>query len=210
MLVRFEKPILDSYVFDHALTEAERRAFLRRNPAGTIFAKNLQFEGDTKYIILDYNKFDPTEFPTGNDETAFREWKQSLLTRFLDRRNDIFVSVKNEEKLTARKPTISKLELVDGVPKRLIRASAKNYLPTTCGTGDHDKKVMVALSKYIDKKGVGVPDDTAVDKLCMYVDLLGREEHNCFWITPEELSVLYEDKELKDTFTKEFKKTKNE
>jgi hypothetical protein len=210
MLVRFEKPILDSYVFDHALTEAERRAFLRRNPAGTIFAKNLQFEGDTKYIVLDYNKFDPAEVPTGNDETAFREWKQSLLTKFIDRRNDIFVSVKNEEKLTARKPTISKLELIDGVPKRLIRASAKNYLPTTCGTGDHDKKVMVALSKYIDKNGVGVPDDTAVDKLCMYIDLLGREEHNCFWITPEELSVLYEDKELKDTFTKEFKKAKNE
>jgi len=210
MLARFEKPILESYVFDHALTETERRAFLRANPSGTIFAKRLQFEGDTKYIVLDHEKFDPAEVPSGNDETAFRAWKQDLLKRFLDKKSDIFVSVKNEEKLIARKPTISKLVLKDGVPTRVIDPKAKNYLPTACGTGDHPKSIMLVLAKYIDKTGAGVPEDSKGDELCMFIDLLAREEHNCFWITPEELSVLYGDKELKDTFTKEFKKVKNE
>lgn len=210
ILARFEKPILDSYVFDHALTEAERRAFLRANPTGTLFASKLQFEGDTKYIVLDMDKFDPAEVPSGNDETAFREWKKDLLRRFTEKKADIFISVKNEEKLTARKVTISKLTLEDGVPKRVLKTTAKNYLPTTCGTGDHSKSVMVALAKYIDKMGAGIPDGLAADQLCMYIDLLGREEHNCFWITPEELSVLYGDKELRELFTTEFKKTKNE
>jgi hypothetical protein len=48
---------------------------------------------------------------------------------------------------------------------------------------------------------------------CVYIELLAREEHNCMWITPEELSVLYDGKALKgqpatnqDTFTESFRK----
>ena len=207
ILARFEKDILDSYTFDHALTEAERTAYLRKNPA---FTKRNQFEGDTKYIVLDADKFDPPEAPVGNDETAFRKWKKDLLQKFLDKRNTIFVSVKNEEKLSARKVTISKIALEEGVPVRVIKAGGKNYAPITCGTGDHGKKEMIALAKYIDKTGAGVPDGLPVDQICMYVDLLAREEHNCVWFTPEEISVLYGDKELRNEFTKEFKKGKNE
>jgi hypothetical protein len=40
----------------------------------------------------------------------------------------------------------------------------------------------------------------------MYAELLCREEHNCFWVTPEELSILYENAEMKNEFTKAFKK----
>jgi hypothetical protein len=37
---------------------------------------------------------------------------------------------------------------------------------------------------------------------------LAREQTKCVWFTPEELSVLYGDSDLKDKFTAAFKKTK--
>jgi hypothetical protein len=41
--------------------------------------------------------------------------------------------------------------------------------------------------------------------MCIYTELLMREEHNCFWLTPEEKSVLYDNKANKSAFTKAFK-----
>jgi hypothetical protein len=47
----------------------------------------------------------------------------------------------------------------------------------------------------------------------VYIELLAREEHRCVWVTPEELSVLYDGKAKKgqaptnqDTFTDSFRK----
>ena len=49
--------------------------------------------------------------------------------------------------------------------------------------------------------------------LCTYIELLCREENRCVWITPEELSVLYDGKAKKgepptnqDQFTEAFRK----
>jgi hypothetical protein len=48
---------------------------------------------------------------------------------------------------------------------------------------------------------------------CVYIELLAREEHNCVWVTPEELAVLYDGKAAKgqtptnqDIFTEAFRK----
>jgi hypothetical protein len=48
---------------------------------------------------------------------------------------------------------------------------------------------------------------------CVYIELLCREENNCIWVTPEELSVLYDGKAAKgqqptnqDIFTEAFRK----
>lgn len=201
-LVRFDKPVLDSYVFDHALTEIERRAFLKTKP-DLLFSRRLTFND---YIVLGANKFEPPEQPVGSDETEYRNWKKNLLDTFIANRDKIFVSVKDSDKLVDRKATISKVRLEGEKPVRVIEKKAKNYLPTRCGTGDNKKSVMVAMGKFIDKRGIGIPEDLATDQLCIYLELLAREEHNCVWITPEELSVLYKDDEVREAFTAEFKK----
>ncbi len=69
---------------------------------------------------------------------------------------------------------------------------------------------MLSLGAYIDKQGKGIPEKATTEEICMYIDLFAREEHNCVWFTPEELSVLYTTDELREAFTKEFKKAKNE
>lgn len=204
-IARFEDPILNSYVFDHALTEAERIAFLKKN--GTLFSDRLKFTGDTPYLVLGANKFEPTEVPVGRDETAYRAWKKDLVEKFVANKDKIFVSVKDEEKLKDRKPTISKFKIEGDKATRVVDPKAKNYLPTVCGTGrDITKEDLRKLAKFLDKKEVGVPDDLPGDQVCTYIDLLAREEHNCVWITPEELSVLYKDDETRKIFTAEFKK----
>jgi hypothetical protein len=65
-------------------------------------------------------------------------------------------------------------------------------MPTTCGTGKNDiKDAMPRVAKFIDNKGVGYPPVLkGQDKVCQYVELLAREEHNIKWYTPEELKVL--------------------
>jgi hypothetical protein len=80
---------------------------------------------------------------------------------------------------------------------------------------------MNAFAKFADSKGVGLPKLPAKQgkakemtgpQRCMYIELLSREEHNCIWITPEELSCLYDGKGSKgqttnqDTFTEAFRK----
>ena len=67
---------------------------------------------------------------------------------------------------------------------------------------------MERFAQTVDTRGVGVPPKIPnVPSLCTYSELLAREEHKCVWFTPEELSVLYEDPDLRKRFTAEFKKT---
>ena len=50
---------------------------------------------------------------------------------------------------------------------------------------------MRSVAKLIDNTGAGYsPQLKGQDKVCQYVELLAREEHNIKWYTPEELKVL--------------------
>jgi hypothetical protein len=60
---------------------------------------------------------------------------------------------------------------------------------------------------------VGVPATLKRDDICVYTELLAREngllppaERKIEWFTPEELSVLYQNPENKKAFTTAFKK----
>lgn len=134
--------------------------------------------------------------------TEFQAWNDALVAKFIENKNTLFASVKNG------KFTISKMNVQeDGTVTRKMEKTAKKYEPITCGTGDNDIKTVKALAKFIDKNGVGGPGKFAnAGELCMYTELLAREEHNCIWITPEELSVLFDNKENKAKFTQAFKK----
>jgi hypothetical protein len=104
----------------------------------------------------------------------------------------------------------------DGSLKRKRDKTNKKFEPIVCGTGENDKATMLAFAKYVDKKKVGTPKvaagpgkapkDLQGADLCNYIELLCREEYRCVWVTPEELSVLFENTDNKAAFTEAFRK----
>lgn len=197
---RFSEETLNGYIFDHLLTEQERRTVLKTKP-NLPFASRLYLP-NSEYIVLGEGQFEPPDQPIGRDLTEFRAWNDELVAKFIENKNTLFASVKNG------KFTISKVIVQeDGTVLRKMEKTAKKYEPITCGTGDNDIKTVAAIAKFIDKNGIGGPGKFAnAGELCVYTELLAREEHNCMWITPEELSVLFDNKENKAKFTQAFKK----
>ena len=231
---RFSEEVLNGYVFDHEFTDAEKRAYLKTNPENIPFIKSLVVSEDL--IVLGKDTFEPPGEPIGSIGTQYTEWKKALVQKFIEKKAIMFASVKN------KKFTLSKMNIKeDGTIERKIEKAAKRYEPIACGTGDNDIKSMLAYMKFVDTKGIGAPPkkipskkkEGAIDsdkkllesttdfsnagEMCVYAELLTREqaaenEEKVFWITPEELAVLYDGKGTKgnptnqDTFTQAFKK----
>jgi hypothetical protein len=204
-LTRFPPQVLNGYIVDHLLTEPELRSYLRTNPRDLPFSDRIRVPG-TEILILGHGRYDPDELPIGEEKTQVDAWTDALALKFSEiiARNTIFASVNPEKKLT-----ISKLRKTsDDKVVRSYDPSSKTFLPTTCGTGAHPRDVMLAFAKVVDARGVGIPATiTKVPDICTYAELLAREQTNCVWLTPQELSVLYGDPALKKRFTAEFKKT---
>jgi hypothetical protein len=211
---RFSTEILNGYVFDHVLTDAEKRAYLKPHPTTLPFAKRLYVEG-TDYIVMGKDTFEPPEPPIGEELSAYKAWNTILLNTFIANKNTLFASLKNG-KLTISKMTDT------AIPTRKLEKGGKKFEPIVCDTGENSTKVMNVFAKYIDSKGVGIPMMEIPNKppkpmtgsqRCVYIELLAREEHNCVWVTPEELAVLYDGKAAKgqtptnqDIFTEAFRK----
>jgi hypothetical protein len=198
--IRFSEDTINGYVLDHEFTDAEKRAYLKTKPTGISVAERLYIP-DSDYVVLGHETFEPPEPPVGDDGTHFREWNAALLARFIENKDVLFASLNSSKKFT-----ISKMKVEGETVKRKRDKSFKKFEPIVCGTGDNDKPTMIAFAKFIDKNGIGVPPTiTRVPDICIYAELLAREEHNCIWLAPEELSVLFDSKENKAAFTKEFK-----
>lgn len=213
---RFSPEILNGYIFDHEFTDAEKRAYLKTHPTTIPFATRL-FVPDTEYIVLGKDTFEPPETPEAEARTAYTAWNEALLKKFIDNKDVLFASLKNN------KLTISKMTVEGDIVKRKREAGAKKYEPIVCDTGENPTAVMNVFAKYIDSHGVGIPAVSpgpgkplkamSGPGRCVYIELLAREENNCVWLTPEELSVLYDGKAAKgqaktnqDRFTESFRK----
>lgn len=194
---RFSDETINGYVFDHLFTPAEKRAYLKTKPTGLPFADRL-YVPESEYIVFGHETFEPPEPPVGDDGTQFRAWNSAVLAKFIANKDVVFASLNPSGKFTISKMT------AEGTRKR--DKSFKKFEPIVCGTGDNDKPTMLTFAKRVDKLDVGIPAGVSrVADICIYSELLAREEHNCFWLTPEELSVLFDSKENKAAFTKEFK-----
>jgi hypothetical protein len=207
---RFSEDVLNSYIFDHEFTDAEKRAYLKTRPTSLPFASRLYVDG-TEYIVLGKDTYEPPEPPIDDDLTAYRAWNAGLLNRFIENKDTLFASLKNN------KLTISKMTLEGDIPKRKREKGSKKFEPIVCDTGENTTAVMNVFAKYIDKNGIGLPQvkgkNMTGPQRCVYIELLCREENKCIWITPEELSVLYDGKAAKgqqptnqDVFTEAFRK----
>jgi hypothetical protein len=207
---RFSEEILNGYIFDHEFTDAEKRAYLKTHPDSLPFASRLYVEG-TDYIVLGKDTYEPPEPPIGDDLSAYKAWNTALLNKFIENKDMLFASLKNN------KLTISKMTVEGDVPKRKREKGSKKFEPIVCDTGENSTSVMNVFAKYIDKNGIGLPQinnkNMTGPQRCVYIELMCREEHSCVWVTPEELSVLYDGKSAKgqeptnqDIFTEAFRK----
>jgi hypothetical protein len=206
---RFSEQVLNGYIFDHVFTDGEKRAYLKTHPS-LPFASRLYVDG-TDYIVLGKDTFEPPEPPIGDDLTAYRAWNAALLNKFIEQKDTLFASLKNG------KLTISKMSVEGETVTRKREKGSKKFEPIVCDTGENTTGVMNSFATFIDSKGVGLPKvgtkGMTGPQRCVYIELLCREEHNCVWITPEELAVLYDGKASKgqtptnqDVFTEAFRK----
>ena len=206
---RFSEQVLNGYIFDHVFTDGEKRAYLKTHPT-LPFASRLYVEG-TDYIVLGKDTFEPPEPPIGDDLSAYRAWNAALLAKFIEQKDTLFASLKNG------KLTISKMTVEGDTITRKREKGSKKFEPIVCDTGENTTGTMNSFATFIDSKGVGLPKvgtkGMTGPQRCVYIELLCREEHNCVWITPEELAVLYDGKASKgqtptnqDVFTEAFRK----
>jgi hypothetical protein len=202
MKARFSEDILNSYVFDHALTDEERRSYLRAYPGKLKFAERLLIPG-TEIYVLGHKKFDPPEEPIGEDADKLEEWNKTLVDRFLTNRDKLFGSLTMKD----RKFTVSKLKVEDGKAVRLQEKS-KVQGPVVCGTGIMSAGPIGTLMKQADKNGEGNTEKKrTLATNCVYTELFMREEEqDCFWLTPEELSVLFDNPRNKEKIRVELNK----
>ena len=120
----------------------------------------------------------------GEELTKYETWRDALIDRFIADKGSLFASVAKGGILTLSPSTSS-----EGVLTRSL--AAKTFMPIVCGTGANNMKHMKAVGSFIDTAGVGLPAGfSGQDKVCQYLELLAREEHNIKWYTPEELKVL--------------------
>ena len=208
-VTRFSEQVLNGYIFDHVFTDGEKRAYLKTHPT-LPFASRLYVEG-TDYIVLGKDTFEPPEPPIGDDLSAYRAWNAALLAKFIEQKDTLFASLKNG------KLTISKMTVEGDTITRKREKGSKKFEPIVCDTGENTTGTMNSFATFIDSKGVGLPKvgtkGMTGPQRCVYIELLCREEHNCVWITPEELAVLYDGKASKgqtptnqDVFTEAFRK----
>lgn len=184
---QFSPAVLNGYIFDHVFTPQEQLAYLLSD-------KDLQFKDrykvpETGILVLGYGKYHPPEVPIGDDGEKVLKWTAELKKRYASGKT-LFASIRNE------KFSLSKFDIADGVPTR--KAATLRNVPVACGTGDNKKPDVLALAKFIDKRGVGIPPDVAKKNSsawCQFTELLVREQQESAdpkigWYTPAELDVI--------------------
>jgi hypothetical protein len=185
---RFDAEVLNGYAFDHSITQAQKILYLRSGQK-TQFSARLAVPG-TDLLVLGHEVYDPPEVQPGEETTAVTQWTDALVDDFATKKTKIFASMKDG------KLTMSRFRIEGGVPVR--EEQKKRDVPIVCGTGENKKDAVLALAKYVDPTGVGVPAEVAKtnkETWCIYTELLLRAnqleaEPKVVWFTPEEMEVI--------------------
>jgi hypothetical protein len=208
---RFPTEILNSYIFDHVLTDEERTTYLQGRPDG-LYLDRL-YAGDS-VIVLGHENTVPTDL-SPSQLTAFNVWNTTRMRWFISKKDKLYGTVAPNGKFAFSKVEDNK----DGTVSRFTKKQ-KQYRPIVCNTGAHQSgDIIRAFARTIDPDGRGIPETvTTNEKACVYAELLARlagrpsntgeepPESKCFWVTPQELSVFFDNpanrKAFADTFPK--------
>jgi hypothetical protein len=202
--VRFSPEVLNSYIFDHVLTDEERKTYLRGRPDGLYFDR---FRIGEDVVVLGHENTVPTDL-SSDQLTAFNAWNTERMQWFIANKGKLYGTVAPNGKFAFSKVEVKK----NGTVARFTKKQ-KQYRPIVCNTGAHQSgDVIRAFAKTIDPDGLGVPDTvTTNEKACVYAELLARkagqaDAGKCFWVTPQELSVLFDNPANRKTFADTFPK----
>jgi hypothetical protein len=201
---RFSDDVLNSYIFDHVLTDEERKTYLQSQPAG-LFLGRLYVTPEV--TVLGHENTVPTDLSPAQ-LTAFNAWNASRMQWFIEHKDKLYGTVAPNGKFAFSKVEVKK----NGTVVRFAKKQ-KQYRPIVCNTGAHQSgDVIRAFARTIDPDGPGIPETvTTNEKACVYAELLARaagatDTNNCFWVTPQELSILFDNpanrKAFADTFPK--------
>ena len=182
---RFSDDVLNGYVFDHKLTVAQKVLYLRSGQP-LPYGERLKVPG-TDILVLGHEVYDPADVPPGEPLTAVTKWTDDLLHHFDENKTRIFASVRNE------KLAISRFKMDGETPIREV--GKKRDVPIVCGTGENKQPAVLALAKYVDPAGLGVPQELTKlnrDNWCTYTELLLRSntDDKIVWYTPEEMETI--------------------
>jgi len=192
---RFSSDILEWYYVDNVLTEQEKiNALLGidwENPP--MYAKPLLItkeNGEKLYVLGSkkiYNQANQL-IPglAGDDKDAYNKWINESKDRFVDRKNELFASMKD-------RAIIFNLDQNASEIKRAERS--KNIGGRTCTT--YTETTLNMFSEWL--VGEKFPEEVKTKKnRCMFLELLVREaiknkKEGIFWVTPEEFAIFSED-----------------
>lgn len=206
---RFSQGVLDGYVFDHLCSEEERLSILEQEWDILPYHRTYLDEGiwvrgyqQTKGYIEVYPS--RNQALVREEAEMLEKWTSKRVERLIENIEKPIATLQ-KDKDGKYKFKMSDMIVVDNALKR---GDTNRPLDTiTAKTGKFNVEKLKAVAPLLDKEGVGFPDSVKKgDDLSTYLELLTREEHGCIWISPEEYSVLYEDKGMKDKVVKDMKR----
>jgi hypothetical protein len=195
----FDDSILDWYILDTVLTPEERTSYLLSidwsNPP--IYAAPLLVtmkNGKQMYVLGSqkiYNQEKKLITPIGEEEDAYMKWVNQLKNKFLESRETIFASMKEN---TIRFN-------VDEKSTEIRRAPRTKTIDGRACTS-FSESVLNAFSEWLSGEAFPKTVNTKRDR-CVYIDLLIRRavsqnKDDIFWLTPQELEILNEDENRKE------------
>jgi len=191
---RFKQEVLDWYLVDSVLSKEEKRAHMLQldwsNPpayASPLITKTS--ENKNLYILGSkeiYNDAKEKIEPVGIEGDAYRNWLKAAKDRFIENKDKIFASVKDEE-------IIFNIDEKADVVRTAKRS--KNIGGRKCTTFQLD--LLNKFSEWL--SGSGFPEKINLKKSrCLFLELLIREavigkKEGIIWLTPEEYSIFDED-----------------
>ena len=196
---RFTPEVLDWYIADIVLSEKDKIDHLLNlnwsDPpryAKPLIAKTS--DGKNLYILGSkniYNNAKEKTTPIGAEEDVYRSWLKTAKDSFIDKRSDIFASIKDGGIIFN----------MDEKASNVTRAArAKNIGGRQCTT--YQAGLLDKFSEWL--VGSGFPEKVKTKKdRCLFLDLLVREavvsgKEGIFWVTPEEYAIFSEDENRSD------------
>jgi len=190
----FTQDLQDWYIVDAILKPAEKIAYLLTTNWSQPFSAPLK-AGEVYVLGLRrvYDEHLKPITPIGEQLDMYNEWKHTLEEKFIQRKTDIFASMKEDKLIFNLNPKADEVEVV-GRSKTIGGQACTSFKEETLNN----------FAKWLSGEGFP-PEATGKKDRCLWLNFLVRQaiktgKQGIYWITPEEFSVLNEkgNKELRE------------
>ena len=195
---RFDPEVLNWWVADNVMT-AEEKLEMTDWEDPPIYARQLIAElDDIKLYILGtdkvYNENKELITPAGKEADVYRKWITDAKNGFLERKEEIFASLKDKEQGTVFN--------IDEKSADEIRRALRSKVIGGRACTSYTEAVLNAFALWLNGEPFPKEVKTKKDR-CLFLDLLFKEaiideKEGIFWVPPELLQVFNEDEHRGD------------